>query len=109
MANPLWPMTQKARSSSVDKEVNNGDDAGPDANSIRDHGIYHTFVEEFGNAEVPFEPELFESTVKKSMGIDDSDAMPGFRRYAAALRDTQLPFLFQENSGAYFYSTIRLA
>ena len=87
---------QKSRSNYLASQNN---EAEPDPQSTRDLGVYSTFVQEFGNADVPFQPENFDLVVKKSMGIDHADKMPGFRRYAAALRTLQEPYLFQEDTG----------
>ena len=87
---------QKSRSDYLESQ---NKEAEPDPQSVRDLGVYSTFVQEFGNADVPFEPENFDLVVKKSMGIDHADVLPGFRRYAAALRTLQEPYLFQEDKG----------
>ena len=92
----------QARSHDAEKVAEEPEQRDPSDRSypLADRGVYNTFVAECGNVDVPCETEFFDSAVKQIMGVEDTAGMPGFRRYAAVLRDAQLPLLFQDDEGA---------
>ena len=98
---------EKARSDNVDKEADvekqddeRVDESEEDADRSPFDYCSRNVVKAMGNKREPIETSFFESSVKNLMGVDPDSPLPGFRRYAAALRNRQLSELFQGDDDA---------
>ena len=78
------------------------DDGQPsDDAQMRDHGIWQTVVDAFGDQKQPVQVAFFEMAYKKLLGIPDDSEMPGMvnQTNSKPVRQKQIESIFQDEEG----------